>query len=241
MKKSCISFWIIIGLLTLNLAAETVDEIITKNIEARGGRANLDAIQTLMIKGTMKMMGMQATLTVTTMRPNKVRRELVLPGQRIVEAYDGETAWHIAPFMGSPDPQKLPPAEAEALADNADFDGALVDYQQKGHRVELIGKEELQGTEVYHLKITQHSGRVVNLYLDSQNYLEMKLETTQPFREEEVKLTAYFSDYRPVKGVMMAHSIKQLLPQATQEVTIDEIKVNQQIDESVFSMPASQD
>ena len=83
------------------LAEETVDEIIAKNIEAKGGKAALDAAEAIRMSGTMAMGGgMEAPFTVETKRPMKMRLEFVFQGMTGVQAYDGEQGWQVIDITG---------------------------------------------------------------------------------------------------------------------------------------------
>ncbi len=122
------------------LAQETVDEIIAKNIEARGGRAALDAAEAFRMTGKMTMgPDMEAPLTVEKKRPMKMRFEFQLQEMTGIQAYDGARGWTVMPFIGKPDPELMTGADLEGAAETADFDGPLIDYAKKGHTVELMG------------------------------------------------------------------------------------------------------
>jgi len=135
----------------LPVAAEaTLDEIIATNIESRGGLEALKNIESLRIEGRMAMgPGMEAPITLEMQRPNSMRMEFVVQGMTGIQAYDGETGWQIMPFTGSSDPEKVSGDELEQMIDTADMDGPLVDYEQKGHTVELLGTADVDGTEAY--------------------------------------------------------------------------------------------
>ena len=64
------------------------------------------------------------------------------------------------------------------------MDGPLVNYKDKGSSLELVGKEKLNGRDVYNLTITLKEGQVRNIYLDARTFLEVK-ETAQRDRQHE--------------------------------------------------------
>ena len=131
---------------------KTADEVIARYIKAIGGRDKLDAIKSMRVTGkTMLGGGMEMPLTVEFKRPNKARIEFSFQGMTGVQAFDGETGWFIMPFMGKTDPEKMPPDQLKDIEDQADLDGPLVDYKKKGHKVELLGTDEVEGSEAYKL------------------------------------------------------------------------------------------
>ncbi len=84
-------------------ASQTADELIAKNIEARGGLEKIQAIQTMRLTGTLTVGDAAMPSVLEVKRPNKTRWEFTLRSQMAVQAYDGTTAWAIAPFAGKPE------------------------------------------------------------------------------------------------------------------------------------------
>jgi outer membrane lipoprotein-sorting protein len=223
-----------------NAQAQTADEIIAKHIEALGGVEKMKAIKTIKVTGKMMItaMGFEAQITRRAKRPNLLRMDITIQGQKIVQAYDGKTAWQINPMMGSLDPQKMPATQAEAMIQQADMDGAFVDYKEKGNAVELVGREDHEGTEVYKIKCTPKDGNVFYSFIDSENYLELRRITkTKGPGGNEIEGQVRFSDYKPVAGKMMPHTVTIKGPQGTFEINFTNIETNIDIDDSIFSMP----
>ncbi len=223
------------------LAAElTVDEIIAKNIEAKGGRAALDNVKSLKMSGRMTMGGgMEAPLTVELKRPNKARIEFTFQGMTGIQAYDGETGWFVMPFAGKPDPEKMSEDQLMQMEEQADIDGVLVDYAKKGHTVELAGKEDVDGTPAYKLTVTKKNGQIEHHFVDAEYFLELKVESKRDFQGTEVEMEAVMGDYKEVAGLMMAHSIDQRAKGAPagQTITIEKIEINAEMPDSRFAMP----
>src|ERR1700730_16710396 len=138
----------------------SVDQIVQKHIAALGGADKLSAIQNVTMTGKASLIDgqLQAPVTVRAKRPMSMRMEMTLQGQTFVQAFDGQTAWMINPFMGSPEPLKSSEDDTKAARDDADFiDGSLVDYKAKGDTIELVGMEDLDGSPVFKLKVTRKS------------------------------------------------------------------------------------
>ncbi|MDQ7051867.1 MAG: hypothetical protein Q9P14_02825 [candidate division KSB1 bacterium] len=222
------------------LSAQTVDELIQKNIEATGGYEKWKSLKTMKITGTIQMQGMEMPFVRYSKRPNKLRIEATMQGQTIVQAYDGQTAWWIFPFMGSTEPQKMPKEQAEDIIEQAEFDGPLIDYKKKGHKVELVGKEDVEGTDAYKLKITLKSGQVIYTYLDSEYFLEIKQTAKRSRQGNELEVFSIYGDYKEVDGLLLPHSIIiQAGPQTT-NLVIEKVEFNIDLDDDFFIMPASE-
>jgi outer membrane lipoprotein-sorting protein len=162
MLKKAVFLTLAGALLASPVAAQDLDEVLDNYYEAIGGIEAWKDLNTMRATGSMAMggMGVEAPFIVTVKRPNKVRMEFTFQGMTGVQAYDGETAWMLMPFMGRTDPEVMPDDMAKDILDQADIDGALVDWQAEGHQVELMGKEETSGTETYKLKVTKKNGDV---------------------------------------------------------------------------------
>ena len=241
--KNKIAIFLLISfiLFSTHIFSQTVDEIISKNIETKGGLQKLKSIKSMKMTGEVFTGGFEMSMTLWAKRPNKSRMETVFQDQKTVQAYDGEKAWQINPFMGSNEPQEIKGLQAEDLKEKADFDEPLIDYKKKGHKVEFMGKEDLEGTEVYKLKVIMKSGRVVYIYLDTDSCIELKQSTTLNYQGTEYLVETIFGDYKEVGGIMMPHSIETRINGQTQaQITIEKVEFNIEIDDSLFKMPTKE-
>ncbi|MFQ6083861.1 MAG: outer membrane lipoprotein carrier protein LolA [Candidatus Aminicenantia bacterium] len=239
MKKTSIFIMLVLGLIVGPFAfSQTVDEIIDKNLETKGGLEKIKAIQSVKITGKVIAQGVEMPMVMWNKRPNMIRMETTFQDKKIVQAYDGEKAWWIMPFLGSEDPQEMTGLQAEAMKDQADFDGPLVDYKEKGHKVELLGKEDMAGTEVYKLKVTKKDGKEIYYYLDTEYCIELKQSMQREYQGTELQVETILADYKPVKGIMIPHSIETRVNGQTQaQITIESVEFDVDIDDSLFKMP----
>lgn len=227
-------------MVSLNLftADLTVDDIIARHIEAVGGYEKLKSINSMKISVKFIMQGIEGPAVVFNKRPNKFRLNATIQGMEMVQAYDGNIAWGIYPFGGNPDPQKLPEQQTKDLAEEADIDGALIDFKTKGHQVDLMGKEDLEGTETFKLKITTKNGNVRYIYLDSEYFLPIKITSKVKQGESEYEIDTYQGDYKEVDGLLIPHSTEIKLGGNTiRQMTLEKVELNPELDDSMFTMP----
>jgi outer membrane lipoprotein-sorting protein len=227
-------------LLAPALLAQTVDEIIAKNVAARGGMDKIKSVQTLRSTGTMTMgPGMEAPGLMIQKRPDMARLEFTVQGLTAIQAYDGKAAWQIMPFMGKKDPEPMSADDKKDLEENADIDGPLVDYKSKGNKVELLGKDKLEGSDVYKLKVTLKNGDVITVYLDADSFLEIKEEVKRNIRGSEQDVETVMGDYKEVNGVMFPFAMESGIKgsQQKQKITMSKIEINTPVDDSIFKMP----
>jgi outer membrane lipoprotein-sorting protein len=220
-------------------AAQTADELIAKNLEARGGLEKLRAIQSMRLTGTLTVGESTMPSVLEVKRPNKTRWEFTVNGQTAVQAYDGKEAWAVAPFAGQTEPEPMSTEDAKDVALQADMDGPLVDYRAKGHRVELMGLEKVGGRDAWRLKVILHDGDVRDLYLDLKTHLQIASIARRTVRGRPVEVESELGDYREVGGVLLPHSFETRVKgvRETQSVRFDKIELNVPIDDSRFSRP----
>jgi len=231
-------------LLTGYAAAETVEEIVAANLEAKGGEEAWMALETGRMTGTLRMGGgaagaMEMPFTVEFKKPNKIRLEFTMQGMTAVQAFDGEIGWAILPFLGKTEAEEMAEDQVKQLKDQADFEGVLVNYKEKGHTVELVGQEEVDGTPAYKLKVTRADGDVDFLYLDEEYFVEFKTEATREVQGNEVTVSTVLGDYKEVGGLLFAHSMEMAFGggEAQQVITIESIDLGMEIPDERFAMP----
>jgi outer membrane lipoprotein-sorting protein len=240
-RKLCFGI-VAVAVLAPVVWAQTADEIIAKNIQARGGSDKLKSVQSIKSTATMSMgPGMEAPGVLVQKRGNLARLEFTIQGLTAVQAYDGKNAWQIMPFTGKKDPELMSADEAKEVEEMADLDGPLVDYKSKGHQVELLGKEKVEGTDVFKLKVSLKNGDVQTVYIDADSFLEIKEETKRTVRGSEQVFESAIGDYKEVNGIIFPFAIESGAkgsPQK-QKLTITKVELNVPADDSIFKMPAA--
>lgn len=226
--------------LALPASAQTVDELIAKNVEARGGLEKLKSVKTLRMSGKMTVgPGLEAPINLEMKRPANIRMEFTFQGNTGVQAYDGKTGWSINPFGGKKDPEPMAADDLKETEEQADMDGPLVDYKAKGHSVELLGKEKVEGSEAYRLKVTLKNGDIRHIYVDADSFLEIKAESKRTVRGTEVEVETSIGDYKEVGGLLFPHSFQSSAKGQPdrQTITVEKIELNPALDEARFKMP----
>jgi hypothetical protein len=220
--------------------AQTVDEIIAKNIQARGGAEKLKAVKTLRMTAKINQGGFRATVVQENQRPNKIREEFIIQGMAEVEAYDGKSAWQISPFEGRKDPSLLSADDTKHLVEDADIDGQLVDYKNKDHRAELMGHDSVEGTDCYKIKLSMANGDVRYYYIDTDSFLDLKVETERNIRGTVQYGETLLGDYEQVNGVYYPFAVDsgQKGSQFRTRLTVEKVEVNVPLEGGRFAMPA---
>jgi outer membrane lipoprotein-sorting protein len=241
----------------------TAQQVIEKNLAARGGLQAWRAVQTLSLSGKMQAGGnesqtrpvqgvrtggvqlpkrpaeqTQLPFRLELKRARKSRLELDFAGQTAVQVYDGAAGWKLRPFLNRHEVEPFTADEMKAVAMQPDLDGPLVDYAAKGTKVELEGMEKVEGNDAYRLKLTFNNGQSQRVWLDAKTLLETKIEGTPRRLDGKYhSVEVYYRDYRAVSGLMMPFVMETKVEgvRQTEKIMIEKISVNPRVEDSRFA------
>jgi hypothetical protein len=238
------SLFALLAVPALMAQAPTLDQVLAKHYEAKGGLAKLKAVSTMRITAKMSGGPMDFPVVIEAKRPASIRMDINIQGNQITQAFDGKSGWSINPFQQSAKKEAEPmtPDEVREFEVQADMDGPLVDWKEKGHKVELQGREPVEGSDTYKLKLTLKNGDVRTIYLDADSYLEVKQTSKRKIRDTDVETETTLGDYKEVGGLMIAHAMEngaKGMPQK-QKVVIEKVELNVPIADQRFALPAKQ-
>lgn len=222
--------------------APTVDELVAKNLEAKGGAAALEAIKTIRFDGRLLINQGQVELkyTETKKRPGKVRTDAVLQGMNLVQAYNGTNGWKIYPIYGRKDPEKMSGDEAKSLVEDAEIGGPLENWKAEGKTVTYLGTEDVEGTAAHKLKVVRKNGDINYVYLDPDFFLEIRVIDQRTEQGAKVEVETDLGDYEKINGVYFPFSIEAGSKGSTdkQKTIIEKAEANIPVDDSIFEFPA---
>jgi hypothetical protein len=227
------------GSLSGNLKGQTLDEVLAKNYQSRGGLDKLKSITAMKMSGRIVIaeQGLEMPVVIWQKQPNRMRVESTFQEKKIVQACDGQKTWWIMPFL-SPEAQEMPEEQARLFREQAVFENPLVVFKEKGYQLELLGKDDMEGTPVFKLKLTKAAGREIYFYLDAGSGIELKSTLTLKTEEVETLNEILYGDYRAVAGVMMPYYVENKLNGKTQvQMTMETVEINPAIDVGLFALP----
>jgi outer membrane lipoprotein-sorting protein len=241
MKRACWIALVAVFFWSPVAQTQTVDDIIAKNAQARGGLDKLHGINTLRVTARISEDDFRATYIQVNKREDKVREETEFQGMARVRAYDGQTAWQINPFGGRRDPELMSQDDSKPLVVDSDVEGLLIDYKPKGYHAELVGHDSVEGTDCYKIKLTLKDGDVRYYYLDTDSFLEIKIESQTKIRGAVRYRDTMLGDYEQVDGIYFPFAIQKGEAGSEERTTytVEKIQVNVPLEDSLFSMPAT--
>jgi hypothetical protein len=220
----------------------TVDELVAKNIEAKGGATALNQLQTLRTTGKL-LVPIQGQIELSYMQirkqPDEVRTEASIQGMTQIQAYDGKEGWKVFPFFGRKDPERMSADDVKALVEDTKLGGPLADWKEKGSTVEYLGTEDVDGTPAYKLKVVRKNGDVSFVYLDPDHFLEIRIVTQRMRHGAYEEIETDLGDYEKAGGVFVPTSIEVGTKGAAdkQKIIIDKVEANVPVDDAIFHFP----
>jgi outer membrane lipoprotein-sorting protein len=240
LTKIIASAFIMASLATASFA-QTADEIVAKHIEAMGGAEKWKALKGLEMKNKFSVQGMDIEMKAVVVSGKSYRSDVSVMGQEIISAVDGETGWMQRPSMmgGTGEPEDMPGAMIKETLRQTNLGGSLLNYKEKGSTLELVGKEKMDGADVYHLKLTEKNGEVTNLFLSATTYYTLKSAGKRNVQGQDVDAEVVFSNFKQIEGLTFPFSMDTPSPMGgTMTIETESIKLNPTIDPAIFKKPA---
>ncbi|ULQ54922.1 hypothetical protein KJS94_09755 [Flavihumibacter rivuli] len=215
----------------LTVQAQSADEIVDKHIAAIGGKDNWKKVNSVVTEGNLTVQGADVTVVSTVLNGKGARQDISVMGMTGYTIITPSAGWNYMPFQGQ---TKAEPATEEMVkesADQLDAQGVLIDYKAKGHSVEYLGKEDVDGTECFKLKVTHKSGKTDTYFIDPATYYMLRSITKQKANGQEVEVTTNFSNFQKLpEGIVVPMSIT--LPFG--EMIVKKVEINKAVDENIF-------
>ncbi|HLO82208.1 MAG TPA: hypothetical protein VK166_14680 [Chitinophagaceae bacterium] len=233
MKRLSILGLFVTSLLFGTVQAQTADEVVNKHIEAVGGKDNWKKITSMKSEAVMNVQGMDIPMTIYQVHNKASRQEFTAMNMTGYFITRQDSGWTFMPFMGQTAPEPMP-AEALKIAQDAlDVQGELVDYSEKGHKVELLGKEDVDGTEAFKLKLVSKSGNEKTLFIDTKNYYVIRMVAKMSVNGQLMEASNDFSNYQKLpEGIVVPFSMQTA--QAPAPMIFKKYEVNPVIPDSMF-------
>ncbi|MBI3137960.1 MAG: outer membrane lipoprotein-sorting protein [Sphingobacteriales bacterium] len=229
-------FLALLSMAVLSLQAQTVEEIIQKHNAALGGLDSFNKVSTEKITGMTSIQGNDYPLTVQLINGKAMRVDVEVMGQAVVNVCFNGSGWKINPFAGATDATDVTGNELNEYKAQTFVASNLMDYKSRGHLLELVGQEEVEGVKVFNLKLTtKEDGKVSNYYISTSDYLLIKSVGKREIQGQEVEISTFYSNYKDFGGLKFACTRSlQADGQVFQEVNYEKVELNVPVDEAIF-------
>lgn len=238
MKKSTAFFTVLFLVLGTTLPAQSVDEILKEHFSAIG-QDNLLKMNTQRLSGKMIQSGLEIPFIQMGKRPAKVRVEGTFQDLTFIQTFNGKEGWSLNPFAGVTDPQQMTEDDLKSMHYQADMDGMLWNWKEKGYTVTFDGKEDMEGTSCLKLKLDTKEGDAFTFYIDSDSYIILRTNTKMKIMGNEMETDTYYSNYSMVEGIAVPGKIDtKMKGQLMGTLVIDKVEMNIELDDALFEKPA---
>jgi len=234
---------VLITVVSFNLMSQdlNLDQVLSAYYKAIG-MAKINEWKTLTMTCKSSFQGVEFPVTIITKRPGKIRTEVEIQGNKSIQAFDGTIGWSISFGEGSLEPQDLTLDEIKSMKDQADIDGALFNWKEKGHKVELIGMEDVDGTQTYKVKIIKANGDIETDFIDADSFIPIKITAVSIIQGNESESESYPGNYKEVNGAMLPFVLENKFKgqndqMVTQYILIDKYEVDKDVDDLLFVKP----
>jgi len=228
--------FLVLSLLAPAAGAQTVDEVLAKHAAAHGGLEKWRAVNSLTVTGTEVIFSNSVPFVFEWRRPDSVRFEHSILGEKVTVVHNGSATRWINPILGIAQPADVPEADAVLARRAFEIESPLLDAAAKGNKVELLGKDEVDGQPALKLKVTRKDGTVETWYLDPSTHLELaRFDRTLDLPEAKDRWT-WYSDFRTVDGLVIAHRQDQEYSIRHVSLTVEKVQVNPEIEVGRFEM-----
>ena len=215
----------------INTKAQTADEVISKHITAVGGLDNWKKITSIKMTGGINAGGMDIPVTITKVSGKAMKVEFTVNGMTGYQILTKTEGWAYSPFQGQTKPEAMTAEDVKESQDQLDAQGELMDYKAKGYKVEYLGKDDVEGTECYKLKVTLAGGKQENVFIDASTYYLIRTVAKVKADGKEVEVTSNFSNFQKLpEGIVFPMSMESM----TGPINFKTIEINKPVDENIF-------
>jgi len=213
--------------------AQTADEIINKYLQALGGQEKLKTIQTVVMEGSLSVQGFELPVKLSSVHNKGVRQDFSLNGMNGYSIITPNAGWNFNPFQGQTKPEPITADDINEGINQLDIQSPFVDYAAKGHSMELLDKEDVEGTECFKIRFTYKNGKEDFCFFDPTTFYLVRQKSKTKANGQEIELVSDLSGYtQNDQGYVFPMTIGS----AMGTITMKSVKVNTTVPETLFTV-----
>ena len=222
-------------LLSVMSFAQTADEVISKHIDAIGGKENWKKVNSMRSEATLSTQGIDIPVVITQVHNIGMKQEFTVMGMSGYSIIGVDGGWNFNPMQGQQKPEPITQDELNIGKEQLDLQGEFLDYKEKGHSIELLGNEDVDGTSCYKLKLTRKSGREATYLLDPKTFYIIRAISKMTANGQEIESTINLSNYQKLPaGIVVPFTMENTMLPAP--INMNKIEVNVAVDQSIFKV-----
>lgn len=238
MKKIAVLFSALLLVSGTYLSAQSLDDVLKEHFKAIG-QEKLLKVNSVKTTGKLLQSGLEIPFIQMSKRPDCMRVEGTFQGLSFIQTFNGKEGWNLNPFAGATEPQPFSEDELKSMKYSADMDGMLWNMKEKGYTATLEGKEDMEGTSCFKIKLVTKEGDVFNYYLDADSYMMIRTNTKVKIQGNETETDTYYSNYMQVEGLAIPGKVDtKMNGQVVMTLITDKAELDLELDKSLFEKPA---
>lgn len=226
---------------SLAFRAQSVDEIIDKHITAMGGKEKLKSITSVKMAVKAQAQGFEFPTELMSKKSGSVKTTTTIQNMKMVQCYDAnaKAGWFVNPMMGDKKAQKMNDDQVKQIQNQGGrMESDLLEYKEKGHTAEYLGKEDVDGEETYLVKLLKKDGSITYYYIDVLTNLILKEKTKTKLKDKETEGETWYSNYQTVNGITSASTMETFSNNVLVfQINVEKIEYNVVLDDALFKMP----
>lgn len=211
--------------------AQSAEEIVKKHVAAIGGEDAWKKVQSLKMVGAISAQGMEIPVTITTVNKKGMRMDVDIMGMSNYFILTDKEGWAYFPAQGQQKAEPLTADQVKESQDQLDIQGLLVDYKAKGSKIEFLGKDDVEGTEAFKIKLTDKNGEETTYFVDASNYFVIREVQKETADGKEAEMIVNYSNFKKLaEGIVVPMSVESNMG----PVALTSVEVNPKVDEAIF-------
>ena len=166
----------------------------------------------------------------------RLKNEVDAMGQMVINSYKDGKGWKINPFTGITTVTDMTSDELIEFKTQSMVASNLMDHKARGHKVELLGQEDIDGIKTHKIKLTnKDDNKTYTYYISAADNMLIKSVGTRNLQGQEVEVETFYSNVKEFNGLKFALTRSQKMSgQVFQEIKINTLELNAAIDEKIF-------
>lgn len=226
-------------LISLSSLAQTADEVIQKLNANMGGLEAFNKITTAKMTGYYSVQGQDFPLSLQVINGKAMRTDVQVAGQQVINCYNNGKGWKVNPYAGATKPVVVTGSELSDLKIQSYLSNQLMDHKERGHQVELLGQEAVEGISCFKIKLTNNNdGRITYYFIAATDYSLIKSVTEKELQGTKMDVETWFSDLKETGGVKIyMRRDTKIDGQIIQTIKLEKVELDVAIDNKIFEIP----
>jgi hypothetical protein len=209
-------------------AQSKLDKIIDKAIETMGGKEKLMSVKSIKKMGFGESQGVKYPINFYAIHNKSERTDYSFNGLTGYQIITVDSGFNFSPFGGMATPERMTDNDVKLSSDEFDLEGSLVNYKAKGHTIELMENEDIDGVDAIQLRQNLKNGKTIYYFIDPDTYYIIRTTAKGESNGQEFSSTANYYNFKKTKEGLV-------LPFTIDNITYDNIEINIALDDKLFS------